>query len=93
MEYHFVKWRTSLFRNGVLLSEMNLLGTPKRPIIFSLGKLATKLHVAFFMPIVSTHFVNSSVATNIQAHPSEGGFIGSMNSSPQLWKGYGAIVG
>ena len=86
MEYHFVKWRTSLFKNGVLLFEMNLLGTPKRHIIFSLKKLATKLHVAFFMAIASTHFVNSSVATNIQAHPSERGFIGSINSNPNCGK-------
>ena len=62
-------------------------------IIFSLRKLATKLLVAFFMAIASTHFVNSLVATSIQAHPLEGGFIGPMKSSPQLCNGYGAIVG
>ena len=81
MEYHYVKRHTSLFSNGVPLLEMNLLSTPKWHIIFSIRKLATGLLVAFFMATASTHFVNSSVATNIQAHPSEGGFIGSINSN------------
>jgi len=81
MEYHSVKRCTSLFRNGVPLSEINLLGTPKQHIIFSLRKLATKLPVTFFMATTATHLVNSLVATNIQTHPSEGGFMGPMKSN------------
>ena len=64
------------------LSEMNLLGTTKRHIIFSLTKLATKLPIAFVMATASTHFANSLVATNIQAHPLEGRFIGPMKFIP-----------
>ena len=93
MEYHSVKWHTSLFRNGVPLLEIILLGTPKRHIIFSLKKLATKLHVTFFIVTASTHLVNSSMATSIHVHPSEEGFIGPIKSNPQLWNGYGARVG
>ena len=63
MEYHSVKWHTSLFRNGVPLLEIILLGTPKRHIIFSLKKLATELLVAFLIATASTHLVNSSVST------------------------------
>ena len=82
MEYYSIKWHTSLLKNGVPLLEMNLLSTLKRHIIFSLKKLATKLPVAFFMAIASTHLKNSLMVTKIQIHPSEGGFIGPMKSSP-----------
>ena len=73
MEYHSVKRHTSLFKNGVPLSEIILLGTPKQHNIFSLKKLATELHLAFFITTTSTHLVNSSVATSIYVHPLEGG--------------------
>ena len=93
MEYHSVKRRTSLFRNGVPLSEIILLGTLKQHILFSLKKLATQVHVAIFRATASTHLVNSSVSTSIHVHPSEGGFIGPIKSSPQLWNGYRATIG
>ena len=82
MEYRFVKRCTSLFRNGVPLSEIILLGTPKRHIIFSLKKLTIELIVAFFRVTTSTHLVNSLVATNIHVHPSEEGFVGPIKSYP-----------
>ena len=93
MEYHSVKQRTSLLRNGVPLLEIILLGTAKQHNIFSLKKLATELPIAFFIATASTHLVNSSMATSIHVHPSEEGFIGPIKSSPQLWNGYGARVG
>ena len=93
MEHHSVKQRTSLFRNGVPLSKIILLGTLKQHIIFSRKKLAIELHVAFFKATASTHFVNSSVATSIHVHPSEGGFISPIKSNLQPWNGYGATVG
>ena len=55
------------------LSEIILLDTPKRHIIFSFKKLAIELPVAFFIATASTHLVNSLVATNIHVHPSERG--------------------
>ena len=70
-----------------------LLCTPKRNIIFFVKKLATELPIAFLMAITSTHLVNSLVATNIHVHHSEGGFIGPMKFSPQLWKTYEATIG
>ena len=82
MEYHSVKRHTSLFRNGVSLSKIILLGTPKLHTIFSLKKLVTELPVAFFIATASTYLVNCSVATNIHAHLSEGGFIGPME---RIW--------
>ena len=73
MEYHYVKRHTSLFKNGVPLSKIILLGSLKQHIIFSLKKLAMELPVAFFIATTSTHLVNSSVATSIHVHPLEGG--------------------
>ena len=71
---------------------MNLFGTLKQQVIFSLIKLAIELLVAFFMAMASTQLVNSLVTTNIQMHPSEWRFIGPMKSISQLWRVYGAIV-
>ena len=40
------------------------------------------------------HIVGDDVTkTVLVTHPSEGGFMGPMKSSPQLWKGDGVIVG
>ena len=73
MEYHYVKRHTSLFKNGVPLSEIILLGSLKQHIIFYLKKLAMELPVAFFIATVSTYLVNSSMAPSIHVNPSERG--------------------
>ena len=55
-------------------------------------KFATTALVAFFKGTTSTHFVKYSVATRICIWPLEGGFIGPIRSSPQVWKGHGVVI-
>ena len=65
---------------------------PKMTYYIFLKRLATELLIAFFMATASSYLVNSSMATKIQMHSLEGGFMGPMKSSSQLWKRHGAIV-
>ena len=82
-------FRTSLLTKGVPLSVTILWGIPNMHIICSQMKFVTIGPVAFFREMASTHFVKYSVATSIQIWLLDGGLIGPIKSSPQVWNGQG----
>ena len=55
-------------------------------------KLTMAAPVALRRGMASTHFEKYSVAIKIQMYPPEGGLIGPMRSSPQVWKGHGVAM-
>ena len=84
-------FQTSLLTKGVPLSIAILWGIPNLQMCFRM-KLATAGLVAFFREMASTYFVKYSVTTNIQIWPLDGGLIGPIKSSPQVWNGQGVIM-
>ena len=82
----------SLFMNGVPLSLINLLEIPNLMMICSRMKFTITAPMAFFKGITSTHFVKYSMAARIQIWPLEGGFIGPIRSSSQVWKGHNVVM-
>ena len=82
----------SLFMNRVPLSLISLLGIPNLVMLCSQMKFAIAAPVTFFKGIASTHFVKYSVAARIHIWPLEGGFIGLIRSSPQVWKDHRIVI-
>ena len=78
--------------NRVPLSLISLLGIPNLVMLCSQMKFAIAAPVIFFKGIASTHFVKYSVAARIHIWPLEGGFIGPIRSSPQVWKDHGIVI-
>ena len=85
-------FRTSLLNKWVSLSAAILWWIPKLQIICSQMKFATTGPVAFFWGMASTHFVKYSIATSIQIWPLDGGLIGPIRSSSQVWNDQGFIM-
>ena len=92
MWWWFNNFWTSLLTKGMPLLVTILWGMPNLQIICSRMKFATIGPVVFFREMASTHFVKYSVATSIQIWPLDGGLIGPIKSSPQVWNGQGVIM-
>ena len=82
----------SLFMNGVPLSSISPLGIPNLVMMCSQMKFATTAPVDFFKRTTFTHFVKYVVAIEIHIWPLEGGFVGPIRSSLQVWKGHGVVI-
>ena len=82
----------SLFMNRVPLSLISLLGIPNLVMMCSQMKFVIAAPATFFKGIASTHFVKYLVAARIHIWPLEGGFIGPIRSSPQVWKDHGIVI-
>ena len=83
---------TSLLTKGVPLSITILWAIPNLQIICFQMKFAIVGPVIFLREMASTHFVKYSVTTSIQIWTLDGGLIGPIKSSPQVWNGQKVIM-